>query len=223
MPSTRPAFTASAVALRTWCGSAYTVVACSPRASGVPSWSKIVPRPAGRTMGVFVCDCAIDDSADARTVASHASRTSSTPNVRTMQRSRNRMREFATPPISLAGVEVEVARICPRRGPEAEAVCHLLDPLRSACARELRRERRVLLLQLELLLIEPADVDVRTEHGDVHGDDASEQQREEQDPEDAAAQPSRLRAATWSDGRRRARAPRARRRRRRDLPCQPLE
>jgi hypothetical protein len=123
--------TASRCGRVTSVGSTYTVVACSPSASGVPIASKIVPRPAGSTTGAFVCTCAIAESDEARTVAIHDARASSAPNASRMQSSSSRMREFTTRarPLLLLP-EPDVARVGRRRWDIAEPVGCLLDALR---------------------------------------------------------------------------------------------
>src|SRR4051794_24852257 len=100
--------------------------------------SKIVPRPAGSTIGAFVCTCAIDESDDARTVAIHDVRPSTAPNARRMQSRSSRIREFTTrvnPELLLA--ELEVAGVSRRRWDISEPVRCLLDPLRGRGARDL--------------------------------------------------------------------------------------
>src|SRR3954453_4999260 len=173
--------------------------------------SKSVPRPAGRTTGAFVCVCAIADSDDARTVAIHDARASSAPKTSKMQRSNNRMREFTTrerpearaaeprapsretgPPLAatppLLPREVEVARVARRGRDIAEPVGRLLDPLRGGCARDLGRECRILRLEFELLVVEPAHAHVHAEDGDVQRNDAGEHDREHRDPGDASTE-----------------------------------
>src|SRR4051812_23845135 len=112
--------------------------------------SKMVPRPAGRTTGAFVCVCASADSDDARTVAIQDARASSAAKTIRMQRSSSRMREFTTramPP--LLPRHVEVARVARRGRDIAEPVGRLLDPLRGGCARDLGRQCRILRLEFE--------------------------------------------------------------------------
>src|SRR5436190_14036284 len=167
----RPATAAAACGWRIWRGSAKTVVACSPSASGVPSASKIVPRPPGSTTVAFVCACARFESEDARTVEIQAARASSTPKVKRMQRRRNRSREFTTRATGSVPPEVEVARVRRRRRHQPELACRLLDTRGGPRARHLRGERLVLRLELELLLLEPAHAHVHAQHRHVDGDD----------------------------------------------------
>ena len=58
--------------------------------------SKIVPRPAGRMTGAFVCTCAIFESDPARTVPIHAARARSALNASRMQSRSRRIRELTT-------------------------------------------------------------------------------------------------------------------------------
>src|SRR4029079_2671860 len=66
----------------------------------------------------------------------------------------------------------------------------------------LRRERLVLRLEFELLLVQVPHVHVDAEHRDVQRDDAGEQGGERRDPEDAATDAETLRTAartrTWT-------------------------
>ena len=109
--------------------------------------------------------------------------------------------------------EVEVARVAGERGDEAEPPRRLLDPQRRARARELRGERRVLRLELDLLLVQPVEAHVQTEDCDVEGDDSGKQHRERRDPDDSPSEPSPLRALARTRTRSSLRgAPRDRRR-----------
>ena len=58
--------------------------------------SKIVPRPAGRTTGAFVCTCPIRERAEARTVVIQVARARSAANASRTQRSSRRIRELTT-------------------------------------------------------------------------------------------------------------------------------
>src|SRR3954452_6912030 len=171
--------------------------------------SKIVPRPAGRTIGAFVCVCASAESDDARTVAIHEARASSAANTTRTQRSNSRMREFTTraiPPLLLPR-ELEVARVCCRGRDKAEPARCLLDSLRGGSARDLGRQSRILRLKFELLAVEPAHAHVHAQHGHVERDDPGEDEREQRDPRDPAAEPAlrpdaRTRNGTRADARR---------------------
>src|SRR4051812_45127306 len=149
--------------------------------------SKIVPRPAGSTIGAVACPCASRESDDARTVEIHDARASSAPKTRRMHRSSSRMREFTTRATPLLPRELEVARVGRRRWDIAEPVGCLLDPLRGRSARDLGRKGGILRLKFDLGLVEPADPHVHLEDDDVQRYDAGQHDRECRDPGDAAA------------------------------------
>src|SRR5579884_3041783 len=122
--------------------------------------SKIVPRPAGRTMELVACCCAMAESVEARTVAIQAARTSSAAKETRMQRRSSRMRELTIRASDLFPRKLDVARVCRRGRDIVELDGRLLDPLGGRCVRDLRGERGILRLKFDLLAVEPAYVHV---------------------------------------------------------------
>src|SRR5919201_1449183 len=94
--SARPTVTATLRGSTTWCGSAYTVVACSPTASWTPVRSYTAPRPAGTATCSRCCLAASRDSERAWTPWSHIARSSVAANATTKIVSSSRIRRFAS-------------------------------------------------------------------------------------------------------------------------------
>src|SRR5438132_6340913 len=193
MPSARPVATATARGFRIWRGSAYTVVACSPSASWTPIESKIVPRPAGSTSVSRCCACASRPNDEARTAWIQAARASRSPNAATRRSNSSRMRRLTSFGTKLPPGQIQVARVLRGRRDETHAAGGDLDPRRGGVARQLRLQRRVLRVQVRLLLAQPVEAHVQAQYGDVERDHPGEQDAEDDDPADAARErpPSR--------------------------------
>src|SRR4029079_5266856 len=102
-----------------------------------------------------------------------------------------------------AGREVEVGGVARRRRDETETPSRRLDTRRRVDGRERGGERLVARLELRALVVELRDGHVGAQDGDVHRDDAEEEEREEDHPDDVAADAALRGLAPRAYGRRR--------------------
>ena len=99
------------------------------------------------------------------------------------------MRRFATFAVTGRGRSVDVGSVPPRQSPALCARRSILrGAARSRAALRVARSRRA---RHEALVAELVELQFWLEHGDVDGDDAGEQDRDDRDPDDAAGDAAR--------------------------------
>src|SRR5437867_596356 len=168
----------------TWRGSAYTVVACSPRASWTPRWSKIVPRPAGIGTTSRCWRAAMRLSGPARTTWSQTTRANVTPKARMKKTRRRRSRRLIRLPATASvPAQIDVHSLIGLRRHEAERVVrHVLDPAGRRGTREVRRKQCIVRTELRALAAQAVQAEVEPQDGNVHRHDSGQQRGHDHDP-----------------------------------------